>query len=189
MFGCRGAGPGAIATRRAILNDDVVELSMKSSIAWRQRACLFGNAPDGRGQPAILRRVADNWDAVARAINHRLRELGWNQGELVQRSHVSPAIVREIQRNTVNRKRSPRTLEALSTALGWHPDHLDAVLHGRQPPSPEKTVLSEGDLVGRMDAMEGRLDAISAKLDDLKADLATVLEHVRSGGAESPGER
>ena len=77
----------------------------------------------------------ENWAAVARAISDRVRELGWRQRELAERSHVSVAVVREIQRHTVERRRSPRTLEALSVALGWEPEHLDRVLkgHSQQP--------------------------------------------------------
>lgn len=168
---------------------------MTSSTAETRPACLPGTHPEPAANPLVSLAseseecVANNWDAVSRAINDRLRELGWSQGELVERSHVSSAIVREIQRNTVNRKRSPRTLEALSAAVGWHQGHLDAVLHGKHPPEPERTAPSQGELAERMDALEGRLDTIVAKLDDLKADLATVLEHVRPGGAKSSGER
>ena len=60
----------------------------------------------------------EGWAAVARAISDRVRELGWRQRELAERSHVSVAVVREIQRHTVERRRSPRTLEALSVASG-----------------------------------------------------------------------
>ena len=88
-----------------------------------------------------------NWAAVARAISDRVRELGWRQRELAERSHVSVAVVREIQRHTVERRRSPRTLEALSVALGWEPGHLDRVLRGHAQQSggiPRLTVLPCG---------------------------------------------
>ena len=68
--------------------------------------------------------MSEDWAAVAEAINERVAELGWRQRELAERSHVSPAIVREIQRHTVERRRSPRTLESLSIALGWNPSTL-----------------------------------------------------------------
>src|SRR3954451_15130375 len=76
----------------------------------------------------------DDWAAVAAAINQRVNELGWPQGELAERSQVSRAIVHEIQHHTVERRRSSRMLEALSITLGWTPQHLDALLHGRRPP-------------------------------------------------------
>jgi hypothetical protein len=65
--------------------------------------------------------VSEDWSAVSKAINERMTALGMRQGELVERSHVSKAIVRELQHNVVQRRRSTRTLEALSVALGWHP--------------------------------------------------------------------
>ena len=63
--------------------------------------------------------VPEDWTAVSTAVKGRVRELGLTQRELAQRSNVSLAIVREIQRNTAQRRRSARTLEALSVALGW----------------------------------------------------------------------
>lgn len=124
--------------------------------------------------------MAEDWAAVAKAINERVNELGWLQRELAKRSHVSLAIVREIQHHVVERRRSPRTLESLSVALGWHPQHLDAVLHGRRPPEPDESITDSGDtLWTRLDAIEQSMSEITERLDDLKADLATVIENVR----------
>jgi hypothetical protein len=126
--------------------------------------------------------VSEDWAAVAKAINERVNELGWRQRELADRSHVSLAIVREIQHHYVERRRSPRTLESLSVTLGWHPQHLDAVLHGRKPPEPDEPVTDRRDtLWSRLDMLEQRMSEITERLDDLKDDLATVIEHVRSG--------
>jgi transcriptional regulator with XRE-family HTH domain len=121
-----------------------------------------------------------NWAAVARAISDRVRELGWRQRELAERSHVSVAVVREIQRHTVERRRSRRTLEALSVALGWKPEHLDQVLNGRTQqtagghPAPDNSALWS-----RLDFMEQRLDEIFKLLTELKSDIATVIDHAR----------
>lgn len=125
--------------------------------------------------------MSQDWAAVAKAINDRVNELGWLQRELAKRSHVSQAIVREIQHHVIERRRSPRTLESLSVALGWHPQHLDAVLRGRRPPEADEPVTDSGDtLWSRLDALEERMSEITERLDDLKADLATVIEHVRT---------
>jgi transcriptional regulator with XRE-family HTH domain len=122
----------------------------------------------------------EDWAAVAEAINERVNELGWRQGELAERSHVSRATVRELQHHIVERRRSARTLEALSTALGWHPQHIDAVLHGRRPPEPTEPVTKKGEtLWSRMDALERHLSEITERLDAIKTDLTTVLEYVR----------
>ena len=124
--------------------------------------------------------MSEDWAAVAKAINQRVNELGWRQRELAERSHVSQAIVREIQHHTVERRRSARTLEALSTTLGLHPDHLDAVLNGRKPPRPDEPAENRGDtLHGRLDALEVRLAEINERLDSMQTDLATVIEYVR----------
>jgi hypothetical protein len=124
--------------------------------------------------------VAEDWAAVAKAINQRVNELGWRQRELAERSHVSQAIVREIQHHTVERRRSARTLEALSLAMGWHPQHLLAVLHGRTPPEPDEPVTPSGQTVwSRLDALEYRLAEIADRLDELKTDMTTVVRHIR----------
>ncbi|MGH3808877.1 MAG: helix-turn-helix domain-containing protein, partial [Pseudonocardiaceae bacterium] len=87
----------------------------------------------------------EDWTAVGKAINERVNELGWRQGELAERAHVSRATVRELQHHIVERRRSARTLEALSTALGWHPRHIDAVLSGRRPPELTEPATANGE--------------------------------------------
>jgi transcriptional regulator with XRE-family HTH domain len=111
--------------------------------------------------------VTDGWTAVAGAITERMAELGLRQRELVERSGVSQAIVREIQRNTVQRQRSMRTLEALSAALDWHPEHLTAVLYGQPPPENDEPVTT--DVPGRLSAIERHLGAISRRLANLES--------------------
>lgn len=122
----------------------------------------------------------EDWAAVAEAINERVNELGWRQGELAERSHVSRATVREIQHHIVERRRSARTLEALSIALGWHPQHIEAVLRRHQPPEVAEPTTRNGEsLWSRMDALERRLSDITERLDAIKTDLTTVIDYVR----------
>jgi transcriptional regulator with XRE-family HTH domain len=121
----------------------------------------------------------ENWAAVARAISDRVRELGWRQRELAERSHVSAAVVREIQRHTVERRRSPRTLEALSVTLGWQPEHLDRVLRGRAQQPEGHTAPDSAALWSRLDSFESRLAEISRLLTGLRSDIAVVIDHVR----------
>lgn len=124
--------------------------------------------------------MSDNWAAVAKAINERAAELGLRQRDLADRSGVSLAIVREIQRHTVERKRSHRTLEALSEALDWHPQHLLAVLHNRRPPARGEPREDMQDPVSaRLAAIEDRLTEITDQIAALRADLAGVVGPVR----------
>lgn len=127
--------------------------------------------------------MTEDWAAVARAIDQRANALGLRQRELAERSHVSQAIVREIQHNTVQRRRSARTLEALSLALGWHPEHLTAVLDGRPPPEVDEPVPSDDDVPARLTAIERRLRAITVRLDRITATLIKVVgdEHDDGG--------
>lgn len=126
--------------------------------------------------------MSEDWAAIANAIKERVNELGWRQRELAERSHVSQAIVRELQHHTVERRRSARTLEALSVALGWHPQHLTAVLHGRRPPELGEPASDTGDSVSsRLEAIDERLSEITGLLSEMNANLATVIRHVRTG--------
>jgi len=126
--------------------------------------------------------VTEDWVAVANAIKQRVNELGWRQRELAQRSHVSQAIVRELQHHTVERRRSARTLEALSVALGWHPQHLSAVLRGRTPPELGEPVSEDSRTVSsRLDAIDERLSEITDLLHAMNANLATVISHQHPG--------
>ncbi|MEU5847284.1 helix-turn-helix domain-containing protein [Saccharopolyspora shandongensis] len=111
--------------------------------------------------------MTEDWAAVARAIDQRASELGLRQRELAKRSHVSQATVRELQRNTVQRRRSARTLEALSLALSWHPEHLLAVLEGRRPPAVGEPVFTEDDVPTRLAAIERHLREITRQLDEM----------------------
>src|SRR4051812_34268380 len=93
-------------------------------------------------------------------------ELGLNQRELIERSQVSRATVGEIRRNEAQRRRSARTLEALSIALDWHPQHLSAVLQGRHIPQlGEPVARSDDDIPGRLAAIEYMLQQIAKKLE------------------------
>jgi transcriptional regulator with XRE-family HTH domain len=122
----------------------------------------------------------EDWATVAEVINARVNELGWRQGELAERSHVSRATVREIQHHIVERRRSARTLEALSTALGWPPQYLDAVLRGRRLPELPQPSNDNGEsLRSRMDRFERHLSAITDRLDAIQADLTAVIDCVR----------
>lgn len=121
--------------------------------------------------------VSEDWSAVAKAINERLTELGLNQRELAERSNIALSIVRELRNNTIQRRRSGRTLEALSVALGWHPRHLAAVLLGLTPPAPNDPVDLAGDSVsGRLAAIEDQLHEITKRLEEMSANMATVIE-------------
>jgi hypothetical protein len=159
------------------IREPISALCVMERVEW----CLgcAESAPDRQAVPlaSLPRRrteeseesVPDDWAAVARTMDTRLAELGMRQRDLAARAHVSQAIVRELQHNTAQRRRSARTLEALSVALGWHPRHLHAVLSGQRPPDPDAAVLLGPDAIaGRLAAIEGQLRSIEQRLIDVQ---------------------
>jgi hypothetical protein len=105
------------------------------------------------------------------------------------RSDLSKATVREIRNNITSRKRKARTLEVLSGALGWHPDHLAAVLANQTPPEVGKPFAkSADDVTGRLDVIDHRLDMIfqllakpdrvDERLDGFKEEMEAGIERI-----------
>ncbi|WP_328604962.1 transcriptional regulator [Amycolatopsis sp. NBC_00345] len=136
--------------------------------------------------------MSEDWVAVARAINQRMAELGLSQREFIARSQVSKATVREIQHNTAQRRRSDRTLEALSVALDLHAGYLAAVLAGRRPPEVgEPTPRGDDDIPGRLAVIEHQLreitdrlrdlGTVNERLDEISASVETVLGSISNG--------
>jgi DNA-binding Xre family transcriptional regulator len=119
--------------------------------------------------------VGEDWAAVAKAISVRAAELDLRQKDLAERSGVSLAIVREIQQGRIQRRRNPRTLEALSGALGWHPQHLAAVLHGEEPPARGTT---PGNPALNQDRAIVLLDAIVRELRGLRTQIANLSQRI-----------
>ncbi|KAA1030128.1 helix-turn-helix transcriptional regulator [Pseudonocardia sp. EV170527-09] len=107
-----------------------------------------------------------DWQAVASAMNTRMAELDVTQVDLSRRSGVSVATLRTLQSGE-SRRRSPRTLSAVSEALGWPSGHLTAVAEGRPPqevgssaaPTAEALHLAVQALEARLEAVERRLPA------------------------------
>lgn len=114
--------------------------------------------------------MGKDWDAVATAIQGRLADLDMTQADLAARADVALMTVRELQHNLQTRRRSARTLAAVSEALGWPGDHLARIADGRaavrdvdagDPILAELDALKEDlrSVAERLDAIERRLDA------------------------------
>jgi hypothetical protein len=125
--------------------------------------------------------VTDDWAAVADAINQRVTKLDMNQRELIKRSGVSKQIVGEVQNDTIRRRRSPRTLKALSIALNWHPDHLSAVLAGRTPPQMGEPVpWSDDDVPGHLSVIEEYLRQMLDRIDTIDGRLGKIEDSIET---------
>lgn len=109
--------------------------------------------------------MGNDWEAVAKAINARLEELGMTQRELAERSDVSPATLRQLQNNYGPRKRSPRLLAAVSEGLRWTSGHLAEVLDGDAPESvgPDSLRQDVAQLREEVRELRERLEAVEER--------------------------
>ncbi|GAA0242896.1 hypothetical protein GCM10010492_47670 [Saccharothrix mutabilis subsp. mutabilis] len=119
--------------------------------------------------------MKEDWSAVADAVNSRAAELALKQRELAEKSGVSLAIVREIQQGRIQRRRNPRTLEALSIALDWHPQHLTAVLTGQTPPDADPSAAPVDNPIIPL------LNTIIREIRGLRAQLGTLTNRLDEG--------
>lgn len=110
----------------------------------------------------------EDWEAAAKAVNARAAELALKQRDLADMSGVSIAIIREIQQGRIHRRRNPRTLEALSIALGWHPGHLTAVLRGQAPPDSDHTLPARDEpVITLLRTVVREVRGLRAQIDEL----------------------
>ncbi|HEX4721894.1 MAG TPA: transcriptional regulator [Pseudonocardiaceae bacterium] len=123
--------------------------------------------------------MTEDWAAVSRAIIKRMTELSLKQSDVITVSRVSKAIVGEIQHNTVQRRRSERTLVALSEALQLPPNYLDAVLKQRPLPRVDAPVgKPDKDVPGRLTVIENELRQIHDLTAEIKADVQRIIENL-----------
>ncbi|RSN32216.1 XRE family transcriptional regulator [Amycolatopsis sp. WAC 01416] len=84
------------------------------------------------------------------------------QVELAASSGVSTATLREMQNARIARRRSSRTLAAISTALQWPADHLEHLaMNGENPSQPTDPLVA---LAERVDELAQRLESLERRL-------------------------
>lgn len=112
----------------------------------------------------------DDWDAVARAIQHRLDETRATQMDIASRAQVSLTTLRELQHNLNPRRRRPQTLSAVSEALGWPAGYLAQVLRGEtaEPHTDERT----DPVLTALSGLEQEIHALRARVEQIEQRLA-----------------
>lgn len=130
--------------------------------------------------------MTEDWDSVAAALRARLDERGLTPAALSERANVSLTTVRELLQNTNARKRLPRTMTALSAALGWPPDHLQNVLRHETDDQIRAMREQLDELSTRLDAME-RSDAAVAERNELHDNIALRLGRLDQSNGEASG--
>jgi transcriptional regulator with XRE-family HTH domain len=115
--------------------------------------------------------MAEDWAAVARVIDERMRQRQLTQQQVASAAQVALTTFRELQNNTNPRRRRPQTLEAVAVALGLPSRYLSEVLHGVAPNDPADAKSIDGGPA---------IDALRAELADLRQRVEA-LEHAQRG--------
>ncbi len=134
--------------------------------------------------------MAQDWDAVARAVTTRAAELQLTQRQLAKRSGLGVVTIRAVQNNYPDRRIRDRTLSALSQALDWPAHHLDDVLTGapirtNQPPeqapipasepTPPETSGTDVQVLEALNRLQGAVDDIRERLERIELAIDTRL--------------
>ena len=114
--------------------------------------------------------VAEDWAAVATAIDDRLAQLRVTQMDVAARAKISLTTLRELQHNTSPRRRRPQTLSALSEALDWPTDYLAQVLGGdnARPHADEQ----RDPVLKSLASIERELRQLRDRVDQIEQQLA-----------------
>jgi transcriptional regulator with XRE-family HTH domain len=113
---------------------------------------------------------AEDWDAVAVAIQNRLAETRSTQMEVASRARVSLTTLRELQHNVNARRRRPQTLTAVSEALGWPPGYLALVLRG-EPAEPHADEAAD-PVLRSLTGLEEEIAALRERVARIEQQLA-----------------
>ena len=112
--------------------------------------------------------------ALAAAVNARMRELHIKQSQLERKSGISVATIRLIQKAQGTRHYGGDLLAAISRALDWRADHLIKIFF--RLPQSEPAAPAEIDLMVQ-EVME-RINPYLAKIDALEANMSSAMDAI-----------
>ena len=118
--------------------------------------------------------AGEAWNAAASALRARMVELGLTQFELASKSGVSTGTITEML-HARPRQRSPRTMAAVSKALGWPSGRLAAIVQGQREAERGPAGISpdaEPDTGAELKAIRDELGRLSRRLDALESQQA-----------------
>lgn len=107
--------------------------------------------------------MTDSAAALAKVVNDRMQERGITQRELADRSGVSVATLRKIQRG-ISQSRNRSTLANISRALGFPEGHLWEVWAGRADTEEESESSAVEELRSEFAELRQRVAAIETTL-------------------------
>jgi transcriptional regulator with XRE-family HTH domain len=112
--------------------------------------------------------------ALAAAVNARMRERHIKQAQLARRSRISVATIRLIQKAQGTRHYGGDLLTAISRALDWPADHLLKVFY--RLPQSDSIAAADIDLL-LQEVME-RINPYLAKIDALEANMSSAMDAI-----------
>ena len=112
--------------------------------------------------------------ALATAVNARMRERHIKQAQLARKSGISVATIRLIQKAQGTRHYGGDLLTALSRALDWPADHLIKIFY--RLPQSDPAAPAEIDLMVQ-EVME-RINPYLAKIDALEANMSSAMDAI-----------
>jgi hypothetical protein len=112
--------------------------------------------------------------ALATAVNARMKEIAIKQAELARKSRISVATIRLIQKAQGTRHYGGDLLTAISRALDWPTDHLLKIFY--RLPQGDATAAADVDLLVR-EVIE-RISPYLAKIGVLEANMSSAMDAI-----------
>src|SRR5262245_31114113 len=105
-----------------------------------------------------------DWGAVAEAVKARLEDQRLTQMGAATKAGVALATIQELVAG-VPRRRQPRTLTAISEALGWPAGRISEIALGLVPTGENTAEVESETLGGEIRAIREELRKINQRLD------------------------
>jgi transcriptional regulator with XRE-family HTH domain len=112
--------------------------------------------------------------ALAEAVNARMKERHIKQAQLARRSRISVATIRLIQKAHGTRHYGGDLLTAISRALDWPADHLLKIFY--RLPQSDATASADFDLM--VQAVMERINPYLAKVDALETNMLNAMDAI-----------
>jgi hypothetical protein len=128
---------------------------------------------DGRDGSASREDQVDR-QALAEAVNARMRARHIKQAELARKSRISVATLRLIQKAQGTRHYGGDLLTAISRALDWPADHLLKIFYRL----PQKDSISPAEIDLLLQEVMERINPYLAKIDALEANMSSAMDAI-----------
>jgi hypothetical protein len=117
---------------------------------------------------------AERRAAAAEVVKARMAELRLSIPELTELSGLSDNTIKDVIKATGNPNKS--TLVALSAVLGWAPQYLDDIVHGRAARTATSEVLLDALFVSLVSGLRPDIAALAEDLGRIDAKIGAFID-------------